>query len=189
MCGELKEQYEKLETSRSFVESLERDVEDFLKISGNTVIGKLAFSTISASEYVQWSSLVDSQYDLYEKNREKIERNCNYLDREAENDIKTYGALCAKEKEITQEQRKVKSYLSKCHNKKILLGQKEELEKKREELGNEIEEVQFLYEKGETWYQDVMKYFGADVRLEELKIISSNLDERFSALQAEGADS
>lgn len=186
MCGELKEQYEKLETSRSFVESLERDVEDFLKISGNTVIGKLAFSTISASEYVQWSSLVDSQYDLYEKNREKIERNCNYLDREAENDIKTYGALCAKEKEITQEQRKVKSYLSKCHNKKILLGQKEELEKKREELGNEIEEVQFLYEKGETWYQDVMKYFGADVRLEELKIISSNLDERFSALQAEG---
>lgn len=185
MCGEIKEQYEKLKASRSFVESLERDVEDFLKISGNTVIDKLDFSKVSALEYVQWSSLVDSQYDLYEKSREKMERNCNYLDREAGNDIKIYDILCAREKGAVQEQRKVERYLSNCRNKKRLLGQKEELEKKREELEKEIEEAQFLYKKGKAWYQDAVKYFRADIQLEELKKMSADLDRRTSSLQVE----
>lgn len=185
-CDELRKQYEELKKSRNFVQGLERDVRHFLDISGNTVITELDFSTVSASEYIQWSNLVDGQYDLYEKNAQEVERKCDYLNREIGHDIEIYCTLLIEKKDNVREQKRVKNYLERCLVKNQLLGQKKEQKEELEKLERELEEARFLYEKGEEWYLDAARYFDADIRIEELKKMLDELENRISVLQDEG---
>ncbi|MDE7323188.1 MAG: AAA family ATPase [Lachnospiraceae bacterium] len=183
---ELQQQYEELEKGRNFVERLERDVEHFREISGNAVIERLNFSTISASEYVQWSSLVDSQFDLYEKRAKAVDKSCKYLDQEIEHDIGAYCTLLAEKKKNFCEQKKLQDYLGKCRNKSLLLSQKKELEKELRKHEDEMKEIRVLYERGERWYEEAVQYFGADRKLDELKKQLEDLERRIFVLQADG---
>lgn len=177
--------YNELEKSRNFVEGLERDVEYFCEISGDTVVKRLNFLVITAAEYVQWSNLVDSQFDLYEKKEKEVERNYNYLDKEIEFDIKKYFVLLAEEKENASEQKRVYGYLERCRKKNTLHKQKNDLKKELDELECKINDAKFLYEKGEEWYRNATLYFDADTRSEELKKMLSDLAKRISSLEGE----
>lgn len=182
---ELQQKHEELEKNRNFVEGLERDVKHFREISGSSAIDILNFSTISASEYVQWSNLVDSQFDLYCKRAQVAERKYEYLDREIEHDIDIYCKLLAEKKKNACEQKKVQDYLVKCHKKSLLVSQKNELEIELKKHEDEIRVIQFLYEKGEEWYRDAVQYFDTKNRFEEFKKLQEDLEERISSIQAD----
>lgn len=182
---ELMKQYEKLNTSRSFVEVLERDVKHFRDVSHNTVIEKLNFSNITATEYIQWSNKVDNQFDLYEKNVQALERKYSYVDREIKRDIETYCTLLTKKKEDICEQNNVKLYLTQCQEKVLLLEQKKELETSLGKLEHHIKEARFFYDKGEEWFRDVKHYLDADNQIEKLKKMLSDMEGRISCLQNE----
>lgn len=185
MYTKLQNEYKKLEKSRDFVERLEQNIDAYNEILGNAIIEKLNFAMITASEYVQWSNQVDIQYESLEKEIDIVTKKWEYLERESGNDFKKYVSLELKIKEYEQEQLKVRDFLEKCNNKSMLHKQKETFMKELEKTKKVINQVRFLQEKGEEWYQDAIQYFDADRSIDDLGDQLSELEKHLETFYRE----
>ncbi len=182
---EVKEKYEKVKNNRRFVEKLEKDIAHFREVSESTVIGDLDFSAITASDYVNWSNLVDREFSEYEKQSDILENKCGYIQKDMKKDIEQLFVLFEKEKKNILEQEKIQKYLTKCRQKKLLNTKKEELKKEADKQEKQISELNFLKEKGEEWYQNARQYFNSNAVAENIENTIIELQERLSYIQKE----
>ena len=149
------------------------------------MIGDLDFSAITASDYVNWSNLVDREFSEYEKQSDILENKCGYIQKDMKKDIEQLFVLFEKEKKNILEQEKIQKYLTKCRQKKLLNTKKEELKKEADKQEKQISELNFLKEKGEEWYQNARQYFNSNAVAENIENTIIELQERLSYIQKE----
>lgn len=155
----LEQKYKEVEKGRTFIEGICNNIEKFQRLSGKDILSKVDFQTISAKEYLSWSSLVDQEIDNYQIEKEKFENKLQYIKKGYEEDIKFYLEALEQQKEKEKQIELIENSLSHLKKKQLALLKKREVEDELEQLKEQEKIYRIVKERDMIWYNRGKKYF------------------------------